>query len=86
MVVDGTASEVKIVGSSPEHIVCPLPIEFVPLKELTRIVMVKELKQGEAIEDVACTRTVEVSDNVPEGTNKVEAADEGPWLMPLIKY
>ena len=48
--------------------------------------MVKELKQGEAIEDVACTRTVEVSDNVPEGTNKVVAADEGPWLMPLIKY
>ena len=40
--------------------------------------MVKELKQGEAIVDVACTRTVEVSDKVPEGTNKVVATDDGP--------
>ena len=49
----GTANEVKITGSSPEQIVCPFPIEFVPLNEFTRIVIVKELKQGDAIEDVA---------------------------------
>ena len=74
----GTANEVNTAGSSPEQMVCPFPIEFVPLKELTRIVIVKELKQGEAIEDVACTRTVEVSDKVPEGTNNVVATEEGP--------
>ena len=51
---------------------------LVPVNEFTRIVILKELKQGDAVEEVAWTRTVEVSDNVPEGTNKVVATEEGP--------
>ena len=39
-----------------------------------------ELKQGEAIEDVACTLLMKVSDKVPEGTNNVVATEEGPDL------
>ena len=57
---------------------CPLPIAFVPLKELTRIVMVKALKQGEATVDVACTLIKVESVMVPEGTKRVVATEEGP--------
>ena len=74
----GTLIEVRTDGSSFSHIFCPLPIAFVPLKELTRIVIVKALKQGEAIADVACTLIKVESVMVPEGTKRVVATEEGP--------
>ena len=86
IVVVGVPKEVKATGSSFAQMICPFPMVLVPVIEFTRMVMLKELKQGDEVEEVACTRTVEVSDNVPEGTNRVVATDEGPWLIPLMKY
>ena len=51
---------------------------LVPVNELTRIVIVKSLKQGEAVVDVATTRTVEPSVNIEEVTRSVDAVPEGP--------
>ena len=51
---------------------------FVPVNEFTRMVMVKSLKQGDAIVEVAITLTVEPSVNIDEVTNKVDAVPEGP--------
>ena len=58
---------------------------FVPVNEFTRIVIVKSLKQGEAVVDVATTRTVEPSFNIEEVTKSVDAVPEGPRLIPLTK-
>ena len=47
-------------------------------KEFTRMVMVKSLEHGEAVVEVASTRTVEPSVNIDDVTKSEEAVPEGP--------
>ena len=51
---------------------------FVPVKEFTRMVIVKSLEHGEAAVEVASTRTVDPSVNIEDVTKSEEAVLEGP--------
>ena len=84
--VEGILRLVNGVGKEFSHTSWSLLIVFDPVKELTRIVIVNELKQGEAVVEIASTRTVELSESVPPATNNVVEVLEGPWLILSIKY